>query len=169
MAGTVAKEMRTKIDAARTNLFRQLDGLETHLETSDAPGQWTTREVLSHLSFERGFDAVATLETFTTGTMPVIEIDPGQTHLDGERRAMTLGQFKAGLDKQRTEVLAYIDTLSDADFQNRKARIPLFKQLGQSEEVPIAAFVGVLFDYHWNDHAGQLAKIRKAAGLPDAK
>jgi hypothetical protein len=23
--------------------------------------------------------------------------------------------------------------------------------------------------YHWNDHAGQLAKIRQAAGLPEAK
>jgi len=25
-----------------------------------------------------------------------------------------------------------------------------------------------MFDYHWNDHAGQIAKIRKANGLPDA-
>jgi len=23
-----------------------------------------------------------------------------------------------------------------------------------------------MFDYHWNDHAGQIAKIRKANGLP---
>jgi hypothetical protein len=23
-------------------------------------------------------------------------------------------------------------------------------------------YVGALFDYHWNDHAGQLAKIRQA-------
>jgi len=25
-----------------------------------------------------------------------------------------------------------------------------------------------MFDYHWKDHAGQIAKIRKANGLPDA-
>jgi len=24
-----------------------------------------------------------------------------------------------------------------------------------------------MFDFHWNDHAGQIAKIRKANGLPD--
>jgi len=35
--------------------------------------------------------------------------------------------------------------------------------------VPIPVYVGALFDYHWSDHAGQLAKIRKAVGLPDAK
>jgi hypothetical protein len=29
--------------------------------------------------------------------------------------------------------------------------------------------VAALFGYHWNDHAGQIAKIRKAVGLPDAK
>ena len=39
----------------------------------------------------------------------------------------------------------------------------------QKEETPIAVYVGALFDYHWNDHAGQLGKIRKAAGLPEAK
>jgi hypothetical protein len=24
-----------------------------------------------------------------------------------------------------------------------------------------------MFDYHWNDHAGQIAKIRTANGIPD--
>ena len=38
-----------------------------------------------------------------------------------------------------------------------------------NEEVPIPVYVGAMFDYHWNDHAGQLAKIRKAVGLPEAK
>jgi hypothetical protein len=33
-----------------------------------------------------------------------------------------------------------------------------------TDEIAIPVFVGALFDYHWNDHAGQLAKIRKAAG-----
>jgi hypothetical protein len=34
--------------------------------------------------------------------------------------------------------------------------------------VPLAVLVGGLFDYHWNDHADQLAKVRKAVGLPEA-
>ena len=29
----------------------------------------------------------------------------------------------------------------------------------------ISMYVGALFDYHWNDHAGQLAKIRHTVGL----
>jgi hypothetical protein len=32
----------------------------------------------------------------------------------------------------------------------------------------MAVYVGAMFDHHWKDHAGQLAKIRKAVGLPAA-
>lgn len=35
-------------------------------------------------------------------------------------------------------------------------------------EVPMRAYIGALFEFHWKDHAGQLAKIRKAVGLPEA-
>lgn len=82
---------------------------------------------------------------------------------------MTLKQLVDGLDGQRRQVFGYLETLGDADVQGRQARIPLFKQIMGSDEVPIAAYVGALFDYHWNEHAGQLAKIRKAVGLPEAK
>jgi hypothetical protein len=65
-------------------------------------------------------------------------------------------------------VFGYLDSLNEADLQ-RKSRIPLFKQIMGTDEIAIPVFVGALFDYHWNDHAGQLAKIRKAAGLAEAK
>jgi hypothetical protein len=38
-----------------------------------------------------------------------------------------------------------------------------------TDEIPIHVYVGALFEQHWNSHAGQLAKIRKAVGLPEAK
>jgi len=37
-----------------------------------------------------------------------------------------------------------------------------------TEEIPLPVFVGAMFEYHWNDHASQLAKIRHAIGLPAA-
>ncbi|MBI3637630.1 MAG: hypothetical protein HY216_15670 [Candidatus Rokubacteria bacterium] len=169
MAGTVATELRTKLDAAQKKLFGQLEGMDPHLDKSDAPGQWTTREVLSHLMFEPGFDPVARLKSFHPTNLPTIEIVPGNTHLEGERKTMTLGQFKSALERQRASVIGYVESLPDAELQSRKARIPLFKQIMQTDEIPMATYAGALFEYHWNDHAGQLAKIRKAAGLPDAR
>jgi len=140
MAGKVASELKAKTDAAWTNLTRQLQGMESHLDRSDASGQWTTREVLSHLLFQPGWDPTVTLKSFAPKTLPVIDMEPGKPYLP----------------------------LSDDELQARKARIPLFKQFMGTEEIPLAQYVGALFDFHWNDHAGQIAKIRKAVGLPPA-
>jgi hypothetical protein len=165
MASKHAQDFRRRIDTAWENLGRQLQGMEPHMERSDAPGEWTTREVLSHLLFEPGFDAAATLAMFTERDFPVIEIDPGDHFLDDQRRTMTLSQFSDALDAQRRRVLEYIDGLPERDFDQRKVRIPLFKQFMGTDEITIDMYLGAMFDYHWNDHAGQIEKIRQAVGL----
>jgi hypothetical protein len=81
---------------------------------------------------------------------------------------MTLPQLVAALDAQRRAVFDYLDTLSENDL-TRMARIPLFKAFMGTDEVPLPAFVGAIFEFHINDHASQLAKIRDAVGLPAAK
>lgn len=56
MAGKVVEGLKAKTDAAWANLTRQLQGMEPHLESSDAPGEWTTRQVLCHLLLPAGWD-----------------------------------------------------------------------------------------------------------------
>jgi hypothetical protein len=167
MTTAVVRNLGARAEAAWKNLTAQLAGMDPYLERSDGPGEWTTRQVLTHLLFQPGWDAVALLTTFAHADLPLVEIEPGDPFLSPERRAMTLEQLVAALDAQRRAAFAYLDTLSDADLE-RKARIPLFKAFMGSDEVPIPAFVGALFEFHINDHAGQLAKIRDAVGLPAA-
>ncbi len=164
MASKSGQELRERIDAACENVRRQLEGMDAHLERADAPGEWTAREVLSHLLFEPGFDPAATLRTFAERDYPLIDINPGDTFLDEPRRRMTLAQFTEALDTQRRRVVAYLEGLAESEFE-RKARIPFFKQFMGTDEITIPMYVGALFDFHWNDHAGQLAKIREAVGL----
>ena len=168
MAHAKVNELRAQSDKAWAQLRAQLQGMEPYLDTSDAPGQWTTREVLSHMLFEHGWKPVPLLKTFALENLPVIEVKPGDTDTSGERQTMTLKQFADALDSQRREVMAYLGGLSEAEL-TRKARIPIFKEIMGTDEVDIPTFVGALFEYHWNDHSGQLAKIRKAAGLPEAR
>ena len=165
MASKHAQDLRHRINEASENLSRQLQGMDAHLERSDAPGEWTTREVLSHLLFEPGFDPAATLATFSERDYPVVEIAPGDTFLDEQRRQLTLSQFRDALDAQRRRVLDYMEGLEESAFERRKARIPLFKQFMGTDEITIEMYLGAMFDYHWNDHAGQLEKIRQAVGL----
>ena len=168
MASAIVSELRKKSDAAWVNLTRQLQGVEPHLDRSDAPGQWTARQVLSHLLGEPGWRRVEFLKKFSTTDLPPGEIAPEQSNVTPERHKMTLKHFLDALDSQRRDVFAYLETLSDADLQQRKARIPLFKQFMGTDEIPLHVYVGAVLDLHWNEHAGQLAKIRKAVGLPDA-
>src|SRR5262245_13556180 len=157
MATTTVTDLRGKSDAAWANLSRQLEGMEPYAERSDAPGEWTTREVLSHLLFEEGWKPVPLLKSFSEKNLQVIDIKPGDTNRTPERQRTSLKELADALDTQRREVFGYLDGLSDADLA-RKARIPLFKQFMGTDEIPIPMYIGAMFDYHWHDHAGQIAK-----------
>ncbi len=167
MASQVIRDLVTKSDEAWNNLTRQLACMEAYLERADAPGEWTAREVLSHLLEGPDWKPAKILASFAERDLPTIDIAPGETFLTPARRAMTLKQLVDALDAQRREVIAYLEGLSDADL-GRKARIPLFKSFMGTDEIPLPMFVGAMFEYHMNDHAGQIAKIRKAVGLPAA-
>jgi hypothetical protein len=168
MATSTVADLRKKTDEAWAELTRQLPGMEPYMERSDAPGEWTTRQVLAHLLFEDGWKPVPVLSGFAKHDLPVIDIKPGLAEVTPERQKMTLKEFVDALDVQRHDVFGYLEGLSDLDLQ-RKARIPLFKQFMGTDEIAIPVYVGAMFDYHWRDHAGQFAKIRKAVGLPEAK
>ena len=47
MATQTVRELEAKSDAAWKNLTAQVAGMEPYMERSDAPGEWTAREVLS--------------------------------------------------------------------------------------------------------------------------
>jgi len=168
MATATVDELRKKTDAAFVNLSGQLQGMEPHMERADAPGEWTTRQVLCHLLFEDGWRPVPVLTSFATHDLPVIDIKPGLAEVTPERQKMTSKDFIDALDAQRHDIFTYLEGLGDGDLQ-RKAWIPLFRQFMGTDEITIPVYVGAMFDYHWTDHAGQIAKIRKVAGLPDVK
>ena len=167
MASAVVGELKRKSDAAAANLARQLQDMDQYLDKADAPGEWTTRQVLCHLLAEPDGKPVATLKSFATSNLPLIEIKPGETHVTPERQTMTKAQLLDALEAQRRDIFGYLDTLTDADL-GRKAKIPLFKQFMGTDEIALPVYVGAMFDYHWNDHAEQVAKIRKANGMPPA-
>ncbi len=167
MASAAIGELKKKSDAAAANLARQLQGMEPYLDKSDAPGEWTTRQVLCHLLADPDAKPVATLKSFATSNLPLVELRPGYAPVTPEREKMTMAQLLDALDAQRREIFSYLDSLGDADLK-RKAKIPMFKQFMGTDEIALPVYIGAMFDYHWNDHADQIAKIRKANGMPGA-
>ena len=141
--------------------------MEPYLDKSDAAREWTTRQVLCHLLADPDWKPVGHAEELRELQLPVIEIKPGDAPVTPERQKMTLAPLREALEAQRRNIFGYLESFGDADL-GRKAKIPLFKQFMGTDEIAVPAYVGAMFDYHWNDHAGQIAKIRKANGMPDA-
>jgi hypothetical protein len=168
MATAIVEDLRRDTDEAWAALTRQLVGMEAHLDAPEGPGQWTARDVLCHLLSAPGSRPVDFLKTFSDRELPLSPVEPGQTAVTPERRRMALADFVADLDARRREVFAYLDGLDEAAL-GRKARLPFLKSVMGTDEVPMPAYVRLIFVFHWNDHAGQLAKIRKTLGLPDAR
>ena len=168
MTNATVRELRTKNEAAWANLTHQLQGMEPHLERSDLPGEWTTREVLSHLLGTEGWDLVGTLRSFARTDSPTVEFQSGDAAMTPARREMTLRQLLDRRDIQRRAVFGYLEGVPEPDLAARKVRIPSFKQFMGTDEISLTMFTGAMLGFHWNIHAGQLAKIRKAVGLRDA-
>ena len=103
MASMAIIELRKKSDAAAANLWRQLQGMEPYLDRSDAPGEWTTRQVLCHLLADPDWKPVGTLRSFATSNLPVIEIKPGYAPVTSERQSMTLAELREALEVQRRD------------------------------------------------------------------
>ena len=102
MAANVVADLKARADAALVSLRRQLEGMEPYLERADAPGEWTAREVLSHLLGAAHWEAAAFLRSFARTNLPVLDLDPGTHYMTDERRRM-LEDFLAGLDSQRAQ------------------------------------------------------------------
>src|SRR5215468_12387880 len=98
MASAVVSELKKKSDAAAGNLARQLRDMDPYLDKSDAPGEWTTREVLCHLLAEPDWRPVATLKSFATSSLPLVEIAPGEAPVTPERQKMTTTQLFDALE-----------------------------------------------------------------------
>ena len=167
MTGKIVSEIYAKSEVALARLARHLEGMDAYMDRPSAPGEWTAREVLAHLLGEPGWDPLATLKTFAHRDFPTIDVTAGKAVMTSERRTMNVKQFVDALERRRQKILAYLEGLPDAEVTGRKARISIFKQFMGTDEVPLQVFAGALIDFHWNDHAGQLAKIRKTVGLPE--
>jgi hypothetical protein len=78
-------------------------------------------------------------------------------------------------DGARKETIMVNATVNELGKQNEAAWDDLGRQLHGmdahlgTDEITLPIFIGAMFGRHWSGHAGQLASIRRAAGLPEAK
>src|SRR5260370_6087778 len=136
-------ELRTRTEAVWDRLSAQLQGMECYMERPDAPAEWTARQVLCHLLGEPGWRPVSVLSTFATTELPLIEINPGQTHVTPERQMMRLQQFTKALDRHRRARVKYRTRLGGERRFPDKSRPPIMGTLYAALRMLVTLLVSI--------------------------
>ena len=123
MTNKTLTELRGRADAAWANLMRQLEGMDAHLDRTDAPGEWTAREVLSHLLFEAGADPASLVARFDVKNLPLLEFEAGVTHLDAARRTIGPGSRSRVASRPSSSARAYLATSASPERKSRSSTV----------------------------------------------
>ncbi len=116
-----------------------------------ADGSWSVKECLSHLQGADGDTFLDSVRRFLDEGTPEIDVEPGVTHFDASRQAMTVAQLASRVQAQYR---AIADVLAGASAEDlgRTAHIPLFAQTPFGDHPTLAQFVGVISGMHVAGH-----------------
>src|SRR3990167_10979029 len=101
-----------------------------------ADGEWSCKEMLSHLMGDEGESFVTGLRRFVDEDAPLIGVVAGLPYFTPARQAMSLSELRAGVWRQYEEVADFIGSLSDEQLA-RKGRVPLLKETPLREQPPL--------------------------------
>jgi len=133
------------VGEAHAALRRALDGMDYCLDWRPQPGEWSAREVVSHLLSQGRALNQAALQA-PHGDPGTVEFPKSGPRLTPERREQDLPELLAELDRFAAETASLL-----AD---------LLKQRPQLAERVAAEYQG-----HWQEHIRQLSQTRLSLGL----
>jgi hypothetical protein len=149
--------------AAATALRQQMDELgaavaglgEDAASRRGADGSWSVKECLSHLSGADGDTFLDRVRRFIDEDAPEIDIEPGVTHFDASRKALSVEQLASRVQAQYRAVAGVLSRASSEDAA-RTAHIPLLAQTPIGDHPTLEQFVGVISGMHLAGHLEQL-------------
>lgn len=164
MVSQAATSLGEAIEGKLRELGEALDGIgEEQAGRRPADGEWSCKEVLSHLMGDEGEREVDRLQRFMDEENPLIGIMVGLPYYTPERQAMSLSELRAGVWKRYEEMAVFVSGLNDEQLE-RGARIPLLKQTPIGEQATLAQWVGVVTTFHLPAHIEQVKGIRQQLG-----
>jgi hypothetical protein len=153
--------------AVAAALRQQMDELASLIAVIDddaaahrsADGAWSVKETLSHLHGADGDTFLDGVRSFFDEDVPDIEIEPGVTHFDASRQAMTVQQLA---DRVLAQYRAIADILSKAspDDLARTAHIALLAQTPFGDHLTLDQYVGVMSGMHLAGHLEELRALQ---------
>ena len=164
MVSVAATSLRGALQQKMSELGEALEGMtEEDAARRPADGEWSCKEMLSHLMGDEGESFVTGLRRILNEDTPLIGVVAGLPYFTPARQAMSLAELRAGVWRQYEEVAEFVGGLND-DQLARKARIPLLKETPIGEYATLGQWAGAIINFHLTDHVGQMGKVREALG-----
>src|SRR3972149_10997735 len=128
MVSVAATSLRDALDQKMRELGETLEGMtEEDAARRPADGEWSCKEMLSHLMGDEGESFVTGLRRFVNEDTPLIGVVAGPPYYTPARQAMSLSELRAGGWRQHQEGGGFIGSLSNEQ-PAHKGRVPLLKE-----------------------------------------
>jgi hypothetical protein len=123
---------------------------------SRARGRWSIKETLSHLQGAEGETYLDAIHRIVREDDPAIDIAPGSTHFNAERRDAPPGQLLSAVLAQYRAIAQVVEQ-SDDETLARRAHIETAPGTPLDERPTLAEWVAVAVEQHI---AGHIADLR---------
>ena len=148
----VASALRQQMDA----LGKAVAGVdESSASRRAADGAWSVKEQLSHLYGADGDTFLDRVRCYFDEDSPVIDVEPGVTHFDASRQAMTVEQLLARVQAQYRAVADLVAGASDETLA-RRGHVALLAQTPFGDHPTLAEWVEVISAMHLAGHLKDL-------------
>jgi uncharacterized damage-inducible protein DinB len=152
--------LQQQLDQKVSEIKQAVSGLsEEQASKAPANGEWSAKEVLSHLSGSDSTEFVARLKRILDEDTPRIDVTPGVSHYEQRKDAST-GQLLSQVESAYGEASVFLAGLSEEQL-NRKANVPMLKETPFGENVSLGQLAGLLINFHLNDHLNQLRNLNQ--------
>ncbi len=139
-------------------LNRLCEGLDEKVASTNPPGRWSPKEILSHISGPDGAGLIPMVETILKQDTPTLDFEVANPFFTGRRASMTLRELLSTANKEYEKLADLVDGLSE-DQLARKAHVPLFKETPVGEYPTVAAFVRAMTEHHLDFHIAHMKEI----------
>ena len=151
--------LQQQLDQKVQEIRQAVSGIDEQKATKrPADGEWSAKEVLSHLC---GADDALSMYEFTrflNEETPALGITPGS--YSDVRKDAPLPELVSKIDSDYAQIGKFFAGLSEEQL-NRKAHIPFLKETPLGEYPTLGQWAIGVIQFHLNDHLQQLQSLSK--------